>query len=97
MQNEQLSLKTAKGNDLWLHTQKIPGSHVIVVSEGLEIPDSTIEYAASLAAYHSKAREATQVEVDFTPAKNLKKPQGSRPGKVIYHVYSSIYVKPFRG
>lgn len=95
-QNDALSLKLAKGGDLWLHTQKIPGSHVIIESQGRDIPPGTIEEAAMLAAYHSRARESSQVPVDYTLAKNLKKPQGARPGKVIYHVYSTITLTPDR-
>jgi len=94
IQNDKLSLKTAGKNDLWLHTQKIPGSHVIIVADGKDITPSAIEQAAGIAAYHSKARESTLVPVDYTPAKNLKKPPGSKPGKVIYHVYNTIWVKP---
>ena len=94
IQNDRLSLKTAKGNDLWLHTQKIPGSHVIISSEGREIPPATIEQAAMIAAYHSKARESSQVPIDYTLAKNLKKPVGAKPGKVIYHVYNTLIITP---
>lgn len=94
LQNDRLSLKTAHKNDLWLHTQKIPGSHVIVVAENKEISPSTIEQAARIAAYHSKARESTLVAVDYTFVKNLKKPKGALPGKVIYHIYNTILVKP---
>lgn len=96
LQNDRLSLKTARGSDLWLHTQKIPGSHVIVCAEGREIPPTTIEQAAMLAAYHSKARESAQVPVDYTDARYLKKPVGAKPGKVIYHVYSTLTVTPDR-
>lgn len=96
LQNDRLSLKTAKGSDLWLHTQKIPGSHVIVCAEGREIPPSTIEQAAMIAAYNSKARESAQVPVDYTFAKHLKKPVGAKPGKVIYHVYSTLTINPDR-
>lgn len=94
LQNDRLSLKTAGKNDLWLHTQKIPGSHVIVVAENKEIPPSTIEQAARIAAYHSKARESTLVPVDYTPVKNLKKPSGALPGKVIYNTFHTLWVKP---
>ncbi len=97
VQNDKLSLKTARGGDLWLHTQKIPGSHVIIVSENRKIPNSTIEQAAEIAAYHSKARQSALVPVDYTLAKNLKKPNGAKPGKVIYHVYETIIVNPDRG
>lgn len=96
VQNDKLSLKTARGSDLWLHTQKIPGSHVIICAEGQEIPPTTIEQAAMIAAYHSKARESSQVPVDYTFAKQLKKPVGAKPGKVIYHVYNSLIINPDR-
>lgn len=94
VQNDKLSLKTAAKGDMWLHTQKIPGSHVIICAEGMEIPDSTLEEAARLAAYHSRARESSNVPVDYTRVKNLKKPVGAKPGKVIYHVYNTAFVTP---
>ena len=94
LQNDRLSLRDSDKNDLWLHAQKMPGSHVVISAGGREIPPSTIEYAAAVAAYHSRARESSLVPVDYTLVKNLKKPPGSRPGKVIYHVYNTIYVKP---
>ncbi len=96
LQNDRLSLKTARGSDLWLHTQKIPGSHVIVCAEGREIPPSTIEQAAMIAAYNSKARASAQVPVDYTFARHLKKPAGAKPGKVIYHVYNTLTINPNR-
>ncbi len=96
MQNDKLSLKTAQKGDMWLHTQKFPGSHVIIVSDGQEISDDAIVEAAEIAAYHSKAREAKLVPVDYTYVKHLKKPQGAPPGKVIYHVYYSVNVTPDR-
>ena len=96
IQNDRLSLKTARGNDLWLHTQKIPGSHVVITSDGKEIPPTTIEQAAMIAAYHSKARESSQVPVDYTLAKHLKKPVGAKPGKVIYHVYNTLIITPHK-
>ena len=92
VQNDKLSLKTANKNDMWLHTQKIPGSHVIIVAENKEISDLAIEQAASVAAYHSKARGSKIVTVDYTLVKNLKKPVGAKPGKVIYNMYYSINV-----
>ena len=94
VQNDKLSLKTAAKGDMWLHTQKIPGSHVIICTEGMDIPDSTLEEAARLAAYHSRARESLNVPVDYTRVKNLKKPVGAKPGKVIYHVYNTAFVTP---
>jgi len=94
LQNDRLSLREAKKEDLWLHAQKYPGSHVIVVGEGREIPESTVLEAARLAAWHSKARESARVPVDYTPVRHLKKPQGAKPGMVIYHVYRTVWVAP---
>lgn len=96
MQNDRLSLKTAAKSDMWLHTQKFPGSHVIIVSDNREISDDAIVEAAEIAAYHSKARDAKLVPVDYTFVKHLKKPQGAPLGKVIYHVYYSVNVTPDR-
>ncbi len=94
VQNEKLSLKTAMKNDMWLHTQKIPGSHVIICGDGKEISDEAIEEAAVIAAYHSKARESSLVPVDYTRVKALKKPNGGKVGMVIYHEYYTIIVNP---
>lgn len=94
VQNDKLSLKTAAKSDVWLHTQKIPGSHVVICAEGGDVPETTLIEAARLAAYHSRARESANVPVDYTLAKNLKKPVGAKPGKVIYHVYNTLYVTP---
>ena len=94
IQNDKLSLKTASKSDMWLHTQKIPGSHVIIVSDGKEISDDAIVEAAEIAAYHSRARFAKLVPVDYTLVKNLKKPNGAPPGKVIYNTYYSVNVTP---
>ena len=94
VQNEKLSLKTAMKSDMWLHTQKIPGSHVIICGDGNEISDEAIEEAALIAAYHSKARESSLVPVDYTRVKALKKPNGGKAGMVIYHEYYTIIVNP---
>lgn len=94
MQNDKLSLKTASKSDMWLHTQKFPGSHVVIISDNKKISDDAIVEAAEIAAYHSKARDAKLVPVDYTYVKHLKKPQGAPPGKVIYHVYYSVNVTP---
>lgn len=96
MQNDKLSLKTAAKNDMWLHTQKFPGSHVVIAADNREISDDAIVEAAEIAAYHSRARDAKLVPVDYTLVKNLKKPHGAPPGKVIYHVYYSVNVTPDR-
>lgn len=93
-QNDLLTLKTANKNDIWLHTKNIPGSHVIICSNGRAVPDSTLEEAARLAASHSKARESSQVPVDYTSVKNVSKPQGAKPGRVIYVNYKTVYVTP---
>lgn len=94
IQNDQLSMKTASNNDMWLHSHAFPGSHVIIENQGGEVSDSSIEEAAAIAAYYSKARESSFAEVDYTKVRNLKKPVGAKPGKVIYHEYFSIIVKP---
>ncbi len=91
-QNEELSFKFANGGDWWFHAKEIPGSHVIVKSNGDELPDRTFEEAARLAAYYSKGRSQDKVEVDYTPRKHLKKPAGAKPGFVIYHTNYSMLV-----
>lgn len=93
-QNDRLTLKTAKNYDLWLHTQKIAGSHVVVESDGREIPNRTIEEAAIIAAYNSHARDSAKVPVDYTLIKNVKKPNGAKPGMVIFVDYQTAYVTP---
>ena len=90
LQNEELSFKLANSSDWWFHAKEIPGSHVIVKTNGDELPDRTFEEAARLAAYYSKGREQDKVEVDYTPRKNLKKPAGAKPGFVIYHTNYSM-------
>lgn len=94
IQNEKLSLKTANKTDMWLHTQKIPGSHVIIFGDGREISDLSIEQAAVIAAYHSKAKYSSLVPVDYTRVKQLKKPNGGKAGMVIYHEYWTIITNP---
>lgn len=94
IQNDKLSLKTAMKSDLWFHIQKAPGSHVILSLDGREPTEKAMEFAAKTAAYYSSGREAGAVEVDYTEVRNLKKPVGSKPGFVIYHVYNSVLVKP---
>ena len=94
VQNDKLSLKVASKSDMWLHTQKIPGSHVIIFGDGRDISDEAIEEAAVIAAYHSRARDSSLVPVDYTRVKALKKPNGAKAGMVIYHEYYSIIVNP---
>ncbi len=93
-QNDQLTLKQASKNDLWFHTQKTPGSHVILITDGKKPSETAIREAAVLAAYHSKARDSAQVPVDFTNVKFVKKPNGAKPGMVIYTNQQTLYVKP---
>ena len=92
IQNDNLSLKFANKNHMWLHTKNIPGSHVIVCSN--DVPDNTLVEAATLAAYYSKAKESSKVDVDYTLVKNLKKPNGAKPGMVIYHTNYTMTVDP---
>lgn len=91
LQNDRVT-KEAKPDDVWLHTQKIHGSHVTV--SGAQITERVIERAASVAAYYSKARLADKVPVDYTLRKYVSKPKGSPPGKVIYTDYKTIFVTP---
>lgn len=93
-QNDELSFKFASGNDWWFHAKGQPGSHVIVKSNGEELPDRTFEEAARLAAFYSKGRQAPKVEIDYTQKKNMKKPNGAKPGFVIYHTNYSMIAEP---
>lgn len=94
-QNEELTFRTANGGDLWFHAKQIPGSHVIVKTEGnQDIPDRTYEEAARLAAYYSAARTSTKVDIDYTRRSNLKKTPGGAPGFVIYHTNYSMTIEP---
>lgn len=94
LQNDLLTLKTAFKSDIWFHTQKIHGSHVILVTDGREPTNQAMTEAAMIAAYHSKARQSSRVPVDYTPVRQVKKPAGAKPGMVIYHVYQTAYVTP---
>lgn len=93
-QNDKLTLKQAKNQDLWLHTQGIAGSHVIIESEGKEISDNAITQAATIAAFNSKSRDSAQVAVDYTLIRYVKKPVGAKPGMVIFTDFSTAYVTP---
>ncbi len=93
-QNDQLTLKQAAKNDIWLHTQNIPGSHVIIVTDGQAASETAIREAAVLAAYHSRARDSAQVPVDFTKVRFVRKPAGARPGMVIFTDQQTLYVRP---
>lgn len=94
-QNDYLTLKFANSSDLWFHTKNIHGSHAIIkLGLDKDVPKSTIMEAAQIAAYYSKGRDSSQVPVDFTQIKNVKKPNGAKPGMVIYDNYNTIYVTP---
>lgn len=93
VQNDELT-KSAKKDDIWLHTQKIHGSHVVISAEGKQIPDSVILRAAQHAAYYSKAALSQNVPVDYTAIKYVDKPKSAPPGKVIYTHHNTVYVNP---
>ena len=93
-QNDRLTTREAFKSDLWLHTQKIHGSHVILWTDGKEPDEESVREAASLAAWFSQGRESGKVPVDYTPVKFVKKPAGARPGMVVYTTYETMYVAP---
>ena len=93
-QNDQLTTKTADYRDLWLHTQKIHGSHVILCSGGQEVPEEDLLQAARLAAYFSQAKDSANVPVDCAAVRYVKKPAGARPGMVTYTNARTLYVTP---
>ncbi len=94
VQNDTLTLRTARKSDIWLHTKNIHGTHVIIVSDGREVSGTAILEAAQIAAAHSKAKDSAQVPVDYTAVRNVSKPAGAKPGKVIYVNYKTVYVTP---
>lgn len=94
LQNDYLTLKFADKRDMWLHSKNIPGSHVIIKS--FDVPDTTLEEAAHLAAYYSKAKNSSKVEIDYTQVKNVKKPSGAKPGMVIYYTNYTILSEPVK-
>lgn len=91
-QNDMLTFKLAKRTDIWLHTKDIPGSHVVIHSS--EPDETTLREAATLAAYFSKARESSSVPVDYTEIRQVKKPNGAKPGFVIYFEQKTLYIDP---
>ncbi len=93
-QNDELTFKFATGNDWWFHAKGMPGSHVIVKSENKELPDRTFEEAGKLAGYYSKGKNADKVEIDYLQKKNVKKPNGSAPGFVVYYTNYSLTTHP---
>ena len=93
-QNDKLTLKTAAKQDIWLHTHNIAGSHVIIVTNGETPPETTIKEAAVIAALKSKAKDSSQVPVDYCLRKFVKKPVGAKPGMVIFINNKTVYVSP---
>lgn len=92
LQNEELTFRFASGNDWWFHAKGVPGSHVIVKTNGDPLPDRTFEEAGRLAAYYSKSRGNQKVEIDYVEKKHVKKPGGGKPGFVIYHTNYSLVI-----
>ncbi len=93
-QNDIVTVKLSRKDDIWLHTKSVHSSHVLICSKGRTPPDDVIEYAASVCAYYSKARNDKKVEVDYCPVQNVKKPAGAKPGMVVYDNYRSVTVQP---
>ena len=93
-QNDKLTMKDANNNDIWFHTKNIPGSHTVLVTDGKTPTETAMEEAAVLAAQHSRAKDSAQVPVDYTQIRHVSKPQGAKPGMVIYVQYKTVYVDP---
>jgi predicted ribosome quality control (RQC) complex YloA/Tae2 family protein len=93
-QNDELTFKLANGADWWFHAKDCPGSHVVLKTEGREVPDRVFEQAAAVAAYYSRNRDSDKVEVDYLERKNVKKPNGAKPGFVVYYTNYSMVAQP---
>ncbi|MDR1204434.1 MAG: NFACT family protein [Peptococcaceae bacterium] len=94
-QNDYLTMKMARGEDIWLHTKDIPGSHVLIKNPGgRDVPPEVVEKAAQWAAWHSKARQSSKAPVDYTKRKHVWKPNGARPGMALYKNQQTLYVSP---
>ena len=94
-QNDELTFKMARKDDLWLHASKVHGSHVIIACAGVTPPDNTITQAAQLAAYYSETTAGQNIAVDMTPVKQVKKIPSGKPGMVIYHSYKTVIANPY--
>ena len=97
LQNDKLTLHTARGKDVWFHVQKAPGSHTVVMSRGEDVPDTTKQEAAELAVLHSSQNGGAKVPVDTTEVRNIWKANGARPGMVLYNDYTTVYITPRAG
>ncbi len=95
-QNDMLTFKSARKDDLWLHAQKVHGSHVIIACAGRPVPDDTVTQAAQLAAYYAETGSGQNIAVDVTPVKQVKKVPSGKPGMVIYHTYRTVIVNPYK-
>ena len=94
IQNDELTFKVANGGDWWFHAKKIPGSHVVLLTGGKEVPDRAFEEAAALAAFYSKGKNQEKVEIDYLKRKDVKKPGGAKPGFVVYYTNYSMAISP---
>ena len=95
-QNDELTFKLARKDDIWCHASKVHGSHVIISCGGTTPPDDTITQAAQLAAYYAETTGGQNIAVDVTPVKQVKKLPGAKPGMVIYHTYRTVIVNPYK-
>ena len=94
-QNDELTFKSARKDDLWLHASKVHGSHVIIACAGRPVPDDTVTQAAQLAAYYAETTGGQNIPVDVTPVRQVKKIPSGKPGMVIYHTYRTVIVNPY--
>ncbi len=94
-QNEELTFRSARKDDLWLHAQKVHGSHVVIACAGKPVPDDTVSQAAQLAAHYAETKGGQNIAVDVTPVKQVKKIPSGKPGMVIYHTYRTVIVNPY--
>ena len=95
-QNDELTFRLARKDDIWCHASKVHGSHVIISCGGATPPDNTVTQAAQLAAYYAESGGGQNVPVDVTPVKQVKKLPGAKPGMVIYHTYRTVIVNPYK-
>ena len=94
LQNDELTFKMANGGDWWFHAKKIPGSHVVLLTGGREVPDRAFEEAAALAGFYSKGKAQDKVDIDYVQRKEVKKPNGAKPGFVVYYTNYSMTISP---
>ena len=95
-QNDELTFRAARKDDIWCHASKVHGSHVIISCNGTTPPDDTVTQAAQLAAYYAETGSGQNIPVDVTPVKQVKKVPGAKPGMVIYHSYRTVIVNPYK-